>query len=196
MQPEKRRAADTLSFCFATGGRSHLQALGNREKQTPRRGCVWIWPLDSRQLQPLLAFAPAEQALPSTVQRLSQDSGGAGTHSLGGCSLQQGTPSALLPRPSRVRPSRPRERALTAGESCLPQLPGQGSRWRSQTGSSAIGFLAGVAHGIQARDVAALAESRKPRLGPIRTLRPHPPAAESSASCKGALAADSPGKPG
>lgn len=116
---EKRREADILSFCFATGGRSHLQhlELGRNEP----RG--WIWPLGFLQLQFLLAFAPVQQAQSGQEQGPSQDSGGAGTHSLGGCSLQQGTPSALLPRPSRVRPSRPRERAPAAGESCLPHLP-------------------------------------------------------------------------
>lgn len=49
---------DTVSFCFATGGRSHLQhqELGRNEP----RG--WIWPLSSLQLQFLLAFALAQQA--------------------------------------------------------------------------------------------------------------------------------------
>lgn len=119
MHQEKRREADTVSFCFATGGRSHLQhqELGRNEP----RG--WIWPLGSLKLQFLLAFAPAQQARPWEEQGPSQGSEGAGTHSLGDCSLWQGTPSAVSPRPSRVRPSRPRERALAAGESCRSHLP-------------------------------------------------------------------------
>lgn len=174
MHQEKRRAADTVSFCLATGGRSHLQhqELGRNEP----RG--WIWPLGSLKLQFLLAFAPAQQARPWEEQGPSQGSEGAGTHSLSDCSLWQGTPSAVSPRPSRVRPSRPRERALAAGSPAGLTFPG-GRRWRRQTGSPAIGFPARAAHWIHARDVVTLTEPQKPRLGQIGTLRPHFPTAES-----------------
>lgn len=116
---EKRRAADNVSFCFSAGGPQSPSASGNREKQTQGVDLA----LGSLQLHPLLAFARSQQARLLKKQRLSQDSGGVGTHSLGGCSLWQGTPSALLPRPSGVCPSRPRERVPTAVESCLLQLP-------------------------------------------------------------------------